>query len=152
MTIEILVSRDSSQAELEKAYQTMALAYRTTIVEHVRKSGTCVLELAKEAGCHYPFITERFVNEGTVSTTGIDLDRLIDASFGKKAWIEKMKNIQIHASVMNTQPANYVENEREEDLVRIKLRKDLDLRIREALNKINWFYLESSTRFLEENR
>lgn len=146
MGIEILVSKDSSSEEIDRAFQTIAFAYRNTIVDYVRKNKvSSVLELAKRAECKYPELIEKFVNSGNPIAPGKDLDYLIDSIDGKNKWLENMRNVQIHASILNAEPGNYGKTEEHSEIP-----KELDLSIRESLNKLGWFYFESTRRYLAQ--
>lgn len=144
MGIEFLIARDSPPDEIDKAYNAASFAYRTIVFDYVRRKRIdSISALAEKAGCEYPDIVEKFIRGGQSIPSGKDIDRLFDAVDGKGKWLSSMKNLQIHASLGNAKPMTY------ED--RPQLSKETDLAIREAINKLDWFYLESSNRFLKQN-
>lgn len=143
MAIEIMVEKDSSPEEINRAFQAIAFAYRNVVFDYARKKRISVNELAREAGCEYLDVIEQFIRDGSVAPTGKDLDYLIYEINGKREWLSQIKHIQIHASVMHPQPANYSE--------RPPIPKETDLALREALAKTSWFYVSSTQRFLKQN-
>jgi hypothetical protein len=148
MTIEIIVERDSSPGELEKAYQALAFGYRTAVFDYVRKHKIeSISDLARGAGCEYPELAEQFIKEGRVAVTGEDLSRLINGVDGIGEWLKQVKHVQIHASLGWPKPMEYPCRPPSAEVIP----KDTDLAIREAIAKMDWFYFESSKRFLAEH-
>lgn len=147
MTIEILVEKDSSPEEIETAYQAIAFGYRTVVFDYVRRQNIqSVSELAREAGCSHPELIEQFIKDASVAPPSKDLDYFIGKAGGHDAWLSQIRYVQIHASVIHPEPANYPRT-----IYSQRRRLLIDFAIREALAKMTWFYLESSERFLRQH-
>ena len=143
MTIRIFVEKDSSPEDIETAFQAIALGYRTTVVDYVRRHQvSSVSDLAREAQCPHPEMVEQFVRDASIAPNGKDLDYLMEKIGGRRSWLDQIRHVKIHAQVMHPRPAGYSE--------RPSIPQETDLAITEELAKINWFYFESVNRYLKQ--
>jgi len=141
MVIRFFIARDSTPAEIEEAYQFAALAYRTTVFDFARQKGVEVFDLAKNA-CEDPITVTQFVLNARLIPKPRDLNYLMYYTGRQNTWLERIKDLQIHASIKNSRPARqHTEH---------SLPEEIRLAATEAFNKMSWFYDQVLLRYMAQ--
>ncbi|MEK6893656.1 MAG: hypothetical protein AABX07_05650 [Nanoarchaeota archaeon] len=134
---KIVIERNSSREIIDRAYAAMTETYKKLVCEYCLNTHIGISAIIANAGCPNRKVMLDFLNGGNSTPTGIDLERGISYCRLEGRFVDEV-SVEISREVMNTQPLMNAPPK--------EIREEIERR----LAILNWFYLATTERALQQ--